>query len=239
MTIYSTREQVLLCYNKGMSIYPVQTPETTAGSRPVSLTFESGDRLSRAEFERRYETHPEIKKAELVEGIVYVTHRVRLDHGRLHALLVGWLGWYSVDKPGTDVADSASVRLDHKNEVQPDGLLRIKTEYGGRSRITTDDFLEGAPELIVEVATSSAAYDLHDKKQAYARNDVLEYVVVQIYEQRVDWFSWNSATKQYDSLAADDQGIFRSQVFPGLWLDNNAFWEEERTQMMTTLQQSA
>ncbi len=75
--------------------------------------------------------------------------------------MICWLGVYKAATPGVGLADNATVRLDAENEPQPDALLRM--EIGGQSQITADDYLEGAPELIVEVAASSASYDLHEK----------------------------------------------------------------------------
>jgi Uma2 family endonuclease len=150
----------------------------------------SGDRLTRAEFARRYVLHPEIKKAELIDGVVYVASPTRhRQHGRLHLILVAWLGVYSAATPGVDGSNNATVfLLDLENEHQPDALLRLEPIHGGRSRVTRDDYIEGPPDLIVEVAASSAAYDLHDKKRVYARSGVREYLVAQAYERRVDWW---------------------------------------------------
>ena len=118
---------------------------------PVPL--ENGDRLSRYEFERRYERRPDVRKAELIEGVVYVSLPVRArGHGEPHAHLMTWLGVYSAATPGVHLADNATVRLDLDNEPQPDALLRLEPDKGGRSSITADDYIEGAPELIVEIA---------------------------------------------------------------------------------------
>ena len=110
--------------------------------------LESGDRLTRIEFERRYQQMPDNKKAELIEGVVYVASPVRANrHGRPHAKIITWLGKYGVATPGVDVQDNTTVRLDADNEPQPDALLRIEPEVGGNSRITEDDYIEGAPIL--------------------------------------------------------------------------------------------
>ncbi len=123
--------------------------------------LENGDRLTRAEFERRYATMPRLKKAELIEGVVYLAPAVcAQQHGNPHALIIGWLAVYHAAAPGTNLADNTTVRLDLDDETQPDALLRIEPEVGGRSHITEDDYIEGAPELIVEIAASSASYDL-------------------------------------------------------------------------------
>lgn len=226
-----------------MSISTVQTasqprqpmrPRRTQSVEP--LPFNSGDRLSRAEFERRYEAHPEIKVAELVEGVVYVTSAVRIEwHGKPHALMITWLGVYVAATPGVLPADNTTVRLDFENEVQPDGLLYLEPIHGGRSRITEDGYLEGPPELVVEVAASSAAYDLHDKRRAYARNGVQEYLAVQMYEQRMDWFVLRQGV--YEPLAPDERGVLRSEVFPGLWLQPAAFWAGDLAAMLAVLQE--
>ncbi len=150
--------------------------------------LEAGDRLSREEFERRYRAMPEVKKAELIEGVVYMSSPVSSSlHGEPHLFLSTWLGTYLVNTPGTSGADNATVRLDRKNEPQPDLYLRILPECGGQTR---DDglYIAGGPELACEIATSSASYDLHDKKEAYRRNGVREYLVWRIYDQAIDWF---------------------------------------------------
>jgi Uma2 family endonuclease len=198
--------------------------------------LESGDHLTRHEFERRYQAMPQIKKAELIEGVVYVASPVRItNHGRLHSRIMAWLTDYWVATPGVDMGDNATVRLDIDNEPQPDVLLRIEPEVGGNSRISDDGYVEGAPELIAEIAASSASYDLNDKLNAYRRNGVQEYIVWQIYENRIDWFSLQEG--RYVSLQPDEAGVIRSSVFPGLWLAVNALREGDLVQVLAVLQQ--
>lgn len=190
---------------------------STAASAP-QLPLESGDHLTRAEFERRYSRRPDIKKAELIEGVVYVGGRVPFRaHGEPHAMLVGWLGSYMSRTPGVVAADSATVRLDADNEPQPDALLAWDREHGGQARIDEDDYLEGAPELIAEVAASSASYDLHDKLHVYRRNGVREYIVWQMLENRLDWFRLKEG--EYQAVQPDANGRIESEAFPGLRLD--------------------
>jgi Uma2 family endonuclease len=189
-------------------------PETPA---PHLLPLENGDRLTRAEFERRYEGMPNLKKAELVEGVVYVGSPVRMDvHAQPHASLVGWLALYSAATPSVALGDNATVRLDLDNEYQPDALLRIDESAGGRSHISTSGYVEGSPELVVEIAASSASIDRHAKLQVYRRSGVGEYLLWQTRDQRVDWFVLRDG--EYVSLAPDAQGILRSAQFPGLTL---------------------
>lgn len=198
--------------------------------------LESGDRLTRTQFERRYQEMSHIKKAELIEGVVYVASPVRMaSHGRPHALLVGWLLVYKAATSGVDLADNATVRLDIDNEPQPDALLRLEPEVGGNSKISEDDYVEGAPELITEIAASSASYDLNDKLNAYRRNGVQEYIVWQIYENRLDWFSLQEG--KYINLQPDATGVIRSQIFPGLWLSVTALLEGNLAEVLAVLQQ--
>jgi len=181
--------------------------------------LESGDRLTRSEFERRYRAMSSVKKAELIEGVVYVASPVRATgHGRPHAQIMTWLGTYWAATPGIDLQDNATVRLDGDNEVQPDALLRL--EMGGTSHISDDDYLEGVPELIAEVAASRASYDLNDKLKAYRRNGVREYLVWQSYENRLDWFCLRDG--EYVVQEPNERGILCSEVFPGLWLSATA-----------------
>ena len=129
--------------------------------RPRAATcipaLENGDRLTRCEFERRYAARPDLKKAELIEGVVYMPSPVRLAHSGPHAMIQTALLVYTAFTPGVRGDDNATVRLDLDNEPQPDVLLRIEEEAGGQSRVSDDGYLEGAPELVVEVAASSAS----------------------------------------------------------------------------------
>jgi Uma2 family endonuclease len=189
-----------------------------AASTQIPVALESGDRLSRAEFHRRYCEHPEIKKAELVEGVVYVASPVRAKfHGRPHSLVMAWLGTYWSHHPDVDLQDNATVRLDRDNEVQPDAFLwRPGRESDGGPRETEDGYIEGAPQLVVEIAASFASYDLHDKLRAYRRNGVQEYVVWRVLDEAIDWLQLRDDV--YVPMTPDANGIIESQVFPGLRL---------------------
>jgi Uma2 family endonuclease len=198
--------------------------------------LESGDRLTRQEFERRYYAMPNTKKAELIEGIVYMASPLRFkSHGKPHGNLIIWLGTYKVSTPGVELGDNATVRLDLDNEVQPDVVLVIDEQLGGQTRITEDDYIEGAPELIAEVAGSSAAKDLYDKKRVYRRNGVKEYIVWQVFDNQLDWFVLENG--EYITLKPDTEGIIKSRIFPCLWLDTSALLTGEMTQVVAVLQQ--
>lgn len=202
------------------------------GIMPKILPLENGDRLTRAEFERRYDAMPHLKKAELIERIVYIGSPVPASHGRSHAAIVGWLGIFRAATPGVEVANSTTVRLDPDNEPQPDALLRI--EVGGQSTISEDSYVEGAPEFIAEIAASSASYDLREKLRIYRRNGVQEYLIWQVYEQRIDWFRLTEG--EYVALSADEARIIRSEVFPGLWLSVPALIAGNLVEVQSVLQ---
>jgi Uma2 family endonuclease len=181
----------------------------------------NGDKLTRYEFERRYNTTSKPKKAELIEGIVYIMPaalRFR-SHGQPHGRILTWIGNYEVLTPGVALGVEPTVRLDLDNEPQPDAILIIIPEAGGQTRISEDDYIEGAPELVVEIAASSAAIDLHGKKQAYRRNGVKEYIGWQVLDQKLSWFSLEEG--EYLELAPNEEGVLQSRVFPGLWLAVN------------------
>jgi Uma2 family endonuclease len=190
-------------------------------SQPLPLVMpplENGDRLNRYEFEQRYDAMPNIKKAELIEGVVYVAAAALRfkSHGQPHARIMGWLWTYEAATLGVELGDAPTVRLDLENEPQPDAVLRIEEQAGGQSRLSKDDYVEGAPELVAEIAASSAAIDLGDKKRAYCRNGIQEYIVWQVFEQRLNWFYLQEG--EYVLLPIDEDGVIRSRVFPGLWL---------------------
>ncbi len=198
--------------------------------------LENGDRLTRAEFERRYEAMPNVKKAELIEGVVYMPSPVRHRyHGRQHSHLGFWLCAYESGTPHVEVSDNSTVRLDQSNEPQPDSLLFIQPEYGGQVRIGEDGYIEGAPELVGEVTSSSASYDLGDKFLAYRRSGIREYVVWRVLDQEVDWFVNHG--DQFERLSPTLDGIVQSKVFPGLWLNSRALIGGDLTAVLVTVQQ--
>ncbi len=185
----------------------------TATETRVSL--ESGDHLTREEFHRRYSERPDIKRAELVEGVVYVGSRVRFDrHGQPHGLVVAWLFTYAAGVPGLLVGNNATVFLDGRNEYQPDAFL-WRAEPGG-PQLSPDGYIEGAPRLVVEVAASSVSYDLHEKKEAYRRNGVREYLVWRTIDGALDWFELRDG--EYVLRESDAEGMIESVQFSGLRL---------------------
>lgn len=206
----------------------MQAPAT----KPVIL--ESGDRLTRAEFHRRYCERPDIKKAELVEGVVYVASPVRLNfHGEPLGWMVVWLGTYAAARPDLRLGDNTTVLLDDRNEVQPDAFLM--REAPGGPRLTDDGYVEGAPQLVVEIAGSSAAYDLHDKMEAYRRNGVAEYVVWNTMEGLIDWFRLKDGAYVWVEPLA---GVIESSSFPGLLLNVSKMLAGDLATVLATLNQA-
>jgi len=200
---------------------PTLRPEGLAPGHPADPLLEPGDRLTREEFERRYERMPNVKKAELIEGIVYMPSPTRArKHAIPHNYIGTWLGVYAAETPGVECCDNSTVRLDLDNEPQPDLVLIKLPAKGGQTRISADDYIEGAPELAVEIVASSSAYDLHQKKGAYRRNGVREYLAWITGERRLVW--WELREGDYEVIASDADGLLKSRVFPGLWLDAGA-----------------
>jgi Uma2 family endonuclease len=216
---------------------PLSTPSCTSqtAAHPKILPLENGDRLTRAEFERRYEAMPHLTKAELIEEVVYVPSPVRYtQHGAPHSHIVTWLGTYAAATPGVGVADNTTIRLDLDNEPQPDALLFVLPEHGGQSRLDADGYIAGAPELVAEVAASSASYDLHAKLNAYRRNGVCEYLVWRVLEQAMDWFVLRDG--QYERQTPGADGFLRSTVMPGLWLDPAALLRGDLATVLAVVQ---
>ncbi len=196
--------------------------------------LENGDRLSRADFERRYEAMSNVK-AELIEGLVYMSSPVRLkQHGEPSGEIITWIGVYSANTKGTKFADNSTVRLDLDNEPQPDAILYIKEEFGGNSYISTDDYLEGSPELVVEIAASTVSRDANEKKKVYRRNGVQEYILWRVYDEEIDWFVLEE--DKYISLEKDRNGIIESQLFSGLKLNVDAMLEGDLQKVLSDLQ---
>jgi len=208
-----------------------EVPSTSPRVPPL----EPGDQLTREEFERRYEAMPHVKKAELIEGIVHMPSPVRWNqHAGPHADLIGWLVVYKAATPGVDVGDDGTLRLDLDNEPQPDATMIIEPSFGGQVQLSPDDYVEGSPELLAEVAASSVSIDLNTKFRVYRRNKVREYVVWRVQDQAIDWFLLRQT--QYEQLPPGPDGICRSEVFPGLWLEPTAMTRGEMATVLQVLQ---
>lgn len=197
--------------------------------------LEQGDRLTRDEFERRYNAMPDLKKAELIEGVVYMAAAVKFEkHGHPHCHFMGWLALYEAETGGVVAGDNTTVRLDLDNEPQPDCLLIRLPEFGGQAQIV-DGYIEGAPELVGEVSSSTVSFDLHTKLNVYRRNGVREYLVWRTQDEEIDWFVLREG--QFERLAPDADGILRSPQFPGLWLDATAMTAGNLKRVIQVLQQ--
>ena len=211
-------------------------PRSRARRAPAKRSLpplENGDRLTRAEFERRYEASPPNVKAELIDGVVFMSSPTKHRHASFHWRIVEWLAPYSHATPGTEGVLEPTLRLDDTTEPEPDALLRLTPEAGGSSRVE-DGYLAGAVELIVEVAASSAAIDLHQKKDAYLRNGIGEYVVVLAHSEEVLWFVRGESG--WVPLEPDARDVFRSRIFPGLWLDGGALLEGNGARVLAVLE---
>ena len=198
---------------------------------PVSLEpaeLHSGDRMNREEFHRLYEKTPKNFKAELIGGTVYVASPLRRPHGTQHLRLGSLLAVYEGYTPGVEAGDNVTVLLGDESEPQPDLFLRVLPEFGGQSGTNKDEYITGAPELLIEVAHSSHSLDLHGKREDYASHGVREYLVATLTDQRIRWFDL-SANQE---LAADKDGIIRARQFPGLWIHP----ELDFRKLMDTLQ---
>jgi hypothetical protein len=173
-----------------------------------------GERLTRAEFERRYNAMPDVNKAELLEGVVYMPSPVTTDHGSPHFDLIAWLGMYRFGTPGMAGNDNATVRLEGDNNPQPDIHLRILPTHGGRTLVSVDRIIEGGPEFIAEIAVSSIALYLNVRLPINRRNGVDEYLVWRVPDRAIDWFVLHEG--EYEALPLTAEGIYKSEVFPGL-----------------------
>jgi hypothetical protein len=213
---------------KGMK--PPQTRTDSRRSAPGRL--HNGDRMTQAEFHRLYQQYPEDKKFELVGGVVYMASPLYQDHGTSHPELGGVFWFYKAFTPGVELADNMTTVLGEKEEPQPDLMLRILTEYGGQSRYDQKQCLTGPPELIAEVSHSSRSIDMTAKRDDYLRAGVQEYLVVCTEEERLHWFHFPSRRK----LKPGRDGVWKSRVFPGLWVDEPALHARDSARLLATIQ---
>jgi len=206
-------------------------PSVTTGVPPL----EHGQRLSRAEFERRYDAMPGLKGAELIDGVVYMPSPVRFEHhSGPQGDAITWLGVYRAGTPGVLGGAEATVRLEGDNDPQPDAVLFIDPACGGAAVISADDYIERSPELLVEVGASSEDFDVGPKLALYERNGIREYLVYRVRTGAVDWHILRGG--RYELLVPDAAGVLRSETFPGLWLDAAALLRRDMAAVLRTLQ---
>ncbi len=215
----------------------VNQPKSPNGTKPVSATISpllNGDHLTLPEFEQRYSAMLPPKRAELIEGIVVMSPPISNAHGEANVTLAYYLKRYARATPGVACGLNTSVRLDRRNEYQPDILLRVDSGKLARSKATTDGLLEGSPELMVEIAMNSASYDLHEKKAVYTRNSVPEYIVWRLGDARIQWFALERG--EYIELKRHQDGAIRSRAFPGLWINVSALLAGDEEKVEHSLQ---
>jgi Uma2 family endonuclease len=179
-------------------------------------SLREGERLTQPEFHARYLAMPEDARAELINGVVSMASPLSQTHVSSDAIALRWLFAYEDATPGVVVHANATVIFGEEGEVQPDAYLRVLSEYGGRCQLD-GEYIRGAPELIIEIAVTTEAKDLGEKYAAYERAGVLEYVVQLPRQRSVLWFA--SVNGRFEALPLDEDGLYRSRCFPGLWLD--------------------
>jgi Uma2 family endonuclease len=197
--------------------------------------LENGDRLDQKTFHERYEAMPSDVRAELIGGIVYMASPQKKRHARSQATLVWWLGEYETATAGTEVLVNSTDILGPESEPEPDACLLILPEHGGQTWEDSDGYLNGAPELNAEVSWATESIDLHRKKSDYEKAGVREYIVAALRQQQVFWFVRRRG--KFRDLASGTDGLIRSEVFPGLWLDPDALLRRDRKRLQAVLRQ--
>jgi len=193
----------------------------------------NGDRLTQPEFHRRYQAYPDNTKFELIGGIVYMSSPLRADHSDYDGKMALVLQLYEVGTPGVRALHNATTILGPDSEPQPDDGLCILPECGGRTRLNEQRYVEGPPELLVEIAHSSAAIDLHTKRDDYQRAGVQEYLVVCVTEQELRWFDFSAG----EMIRPTREGVLKSRAFSGLWIDERALLALDGRRLMAVLEQ--
>ncbi len=197
-----------------------------------ALSLQNGDRMTQAEFHVRYEAYPKDVKIELIGGTVFMASPTRWSHGAYLLKLGAMMDRYSEATPGIDCAIDATAILSEESEPRPDLALRVLAEYGGQSQVNDEKYLVGAPELVAEIAFSTYSIDMHLKREDYEKAGVAEYLVVCLEERELHWFNFRTGSE----IRATRDGVWRSQVFPGFWIDGAALLDCASKKLNATLQ---
>lgn len=209
--------------------------QTAAPARPLEPPeLHNGDQMTQAEFHRIYVRMPEDFKAELIGGIVYVSPPVGRRHGMTHMPLSTLLFTYEGHTPGVEAGDNATLILGDEGQPQPDAYMRIVSEYGGQSKTTPGGvYVEGPPELVVEMAHTTQAIDFHRKRRDYIKYGVLEYLVLNLEDSTLHLFDLRTNS----DVQPDSDGFVRVRAFPGLWINPAALFDRDYLKLMSTLQE--
>jgi Uma2 family endonuclease len=193
-----------------------------------------GQRLDQPTFHTIYEQMPEDFKAELIDGVVYLMNMpLYADHSDPDSYMIGLLFTYSMETPGTRVRNGITTKLGPRSEVQPDSCLLIEPEFGGRTQLDAQKAMVAAPELVVEIGSSTLRRDLDAKKKVYEEAGALEYVVYAAQDRKFHWFVLQDG--RFVPLTLDAEGLYRSRAFPGFWLDEAAFIANDGQGVMAAL----
>lgn len=211
---------------------PVESKFHWAAERYIP-PFENGDRMDQKTFHALYLQTPKGFRAELIGGIVHVPSPTSARHARPQRMFCQWLGEYSDNTPGTDAFDNITSVMSEASEPQPDLSLIVLPEAGGQTRLTPEEYLQGAPELAVEISNTTATIDLNAKMRDYERYGVREYLVVIMREREVRWFARRK--DRFAPMKPDADGVLRSKVFPGLWLDTAGVFDRGARRLLVTL----
>ena len=203
-------------------------------SGPYVAPFEDGDVLDQPTFHKLYEAAPEGFRAELIGGIVHLPSPVGMRHGRPHLVLGAWLAQYSAETDGTEAFIDITAIMSGDDEPQPDVSIIITPEAGGQTTVSEGDYLTGAPELAVEIAHTTTLLDLHAKKQMYEKHGVREYIVIETKRRTIHWFIRRD--EKFVPLKLGGDGVLKSRIFPGLWLEPAAVFERSAKRLLTVLQ---
>jgi Uma2 family endonuclease len=193
----------------------------------------TGQRLDQRTFHERYEAMPPETRAELIGGIVHMPSPLGNEHGEADESVSYWLGHYKRFTKGVRSTGNATTILGGYGEHQPDCQLRIPEELGGQSRIV-DGYVNGPPELIVEVGRASRTLDLGATKNDYERAGVLEYLFVGLDPEEIRWFVRRAG--RFVERPPGPDGFYRSEVFPGLWLDPTALFGGDMEGLVAALE---
>jgi Uma2 family endonuclease len=194
----------------------------------------NGDHLDQKTFHERYEAMPDVR-AELIGGIVYMSSPQKIRHGYHHLKLAGLANDYVDETPGTEGCVNSTSILGPDAEPQPDTCVYILPAYGGQTAVDHKGYMTGAPEWVGEISDSTESIDLKRKKLDYEQAGVREYMVAAVRTKQVFWFIRRRG--KFKPLPEDADGIIRSEVFPGFWLDANAFLKRDNKRLLAVLRQ--
>jgi len=162
--------------------------------------------------------------AEWVDGEVVWMSPISGEHQRMGRFLLRLFSEFLDER---DLGELRYERFQMKTAPdlpgrEPD-ILFVANAHLSRLKET---YLEGPGDLVVEIVSpESRERDTEEKFREYEQGGVPEYWIIDLELKQAEFYQLGEDAA-YHRMPIDDDGLFRSEVLPGLWLRVDWLWQD-------------